>query len=103
MKESFLEKKVSPKNKQTFEDAMQKLEKIAKQLESGDLDLDDALKEFEQGMSLAKYCHDKLEEAERKIEILQKGNNESVKIKNVKIKDTTGELDEDEDLQGSLL
>lgn len=63
--------------KKTFEDAMAQLEKIVQSLESGDLPLDKALKKFEEGVRLSKFCFDKLEETEKKITLLtedQAGN-----------------------------
>jgi len=54
----------------SFEAAMQRLEEIVKSLESGDLALEDSLKEFAEGMELAKYCSKKLEEAEKKVTVL---------------------------------
>ena len=53
-----------------FEDAMKQLEQIATQLESGKLNLDESVKEFENGMKLSKECSKMLEEAEKKITIL---------------------------------
>lgn len=59
----------------SFEENLKELEEIAKNLESGNLNLDEAIKEFEKGMALSKKCTDKLEEAEKKINILvQDGN-----------------------------
>ena len=59
----------------SFEESLKELEEIAKNLESGNLNLDEAIKEFEKGMALSKKCTDKLEEAEKKINILvQDGN-----------------------------
>lgn len=58
-----------------FEDAMKRLEKIVQNLEGGDLPLEDALKAFEEGMRLAKFCSHKLEEAEKKVSILIQENN----------------------------
>lgn len=55
-----------------FEEALKKLEKIAGDLEKGELPLDDSLKRYEEGVRLAKLCTKKLEEAERKVEILIK-------------------------------
>jgi len=96
-------KKAAPKT--SFEDALTELEEIAMRLEDGDLGLDDSIKEFEKGIKLARICHDKLEEAERKIEILQKGDNSSNEVKNrrVAVKSDTGEIEDDEELQGSLI
>jgi exodeoxyribonuclease VII small subunit len=56
-----------------FEEALTGLEKIVAQLEGGDLPLDDALKLFEEGVRLSRFCSVKLDEAERRIEILMKG------------------------------
>ena len=56
--------------KQTFEKAMKKLEQIVQDLESGDLELEKAIKKFEEGVQLSKFCFDKLEETEQKITVL---------------------------------
>lgn len=61
--------------KKTFEDAMTQLEKIVQELESGDLPLEKALKKFEEGVKLSKFCFDKLEETEKKITVLTAGEN----------------------------
>lgn len=53
-----------------FEDAMKELEEIAKELENGDLNLDESVAKFEEGMKLSKNCSKILEEAEKKITIL---------------------------------
>ncbi|HSA14958.1 MAG TPA: exodeoxyribonuclease VII small subunit [Spirochaetota bacterium] len=87
----------------TFEKALEKLEEIVGRLEDGGLGLEQAISEFEKGMKLARFCHDKLEEAERKIEILQKGGETSVEKKEISVKKDTGEIDDEDDLQGSLL
>ncbi len=64
-------------DKKTFEQNLNDLEKIAANLEKGDLNLDQAIAEFELGMKLSKECTKKLDEAERKINILvQKENGE---------------------------
>ncbi|MCL2025206.1 MAG: exodeoxyribonuclease VII small subunit [Leptospirales bacterium] len=91
------------KNPMSFEKALGELETIAVKLERGELGLDESIAEFEKGIKYAKYCHDKLEEAERKISILQKGENSVVEKKPVRIKPDTGEIEDDEELQGSLL
>ncbi len=53
-----------------FEQSMQDLEKIVTELEKGDLNLDESVKKFEEGMKLAKQCNNMLEKAEKKITIL---------------------------------
>ena len=64
--------------KQTFEKAMEKLEKIVQELESADLPLEKAIKKFEEGVQLSKFCSDKLDETEKKITILLKDQNGQV-------------------------
>ncbi len=56
-----------------FEKAMNQLEDIVEQLESGDIALEDSLKLYEKGMNLSKTCQDKLSQAERKVYILKTG------------------------------
>lgn len=82
---------------------MKKLEEIAYLLEQGDAGLEESISLFEAGIKLSKHCHNLLEEAERKIEILQKGDNGAVEPKRIKIKNDTGEIEDDEEMQGSLL
>jgi len=55
-----------------FETALKSLEDIVVQLESGDLTLDRALELFEEGVRISRFCSSKLEEAERKVEVLIK-------------------------------
>ncbi len=55
-----------------FESALKSLEDIVAQLESGDLTLDRALELFEEGIKVSCYCGSKLDEAERKVEVLMK-------------------------------
>ena len=55
-----------------FEEALKKLEKIVSDLERGELSLDDSLKKYEEGVRLSRLCTKKLEEAEKKVEILIK-------------------------------
>jgi exodeoxyribonuclease VII small subunit len=61
--------------KERFEDALNKLEKIVSKLEEGDIPLEESLKLFEEGIRLSRFCNQKLDEAERKVEILLKGKN----------------------------
>ena len=107
-----MEGKKKTLNKMTFEEALSELEGIAIRLEEGSMGLDESIVEFERGSKLAKLCQSKLEEAGKKIEILQKGEElkdgndtkkKKVKRKKVKVNQDTGEIDNDEDLQGSLL
>lgn len=56
----------------TFEESLNELEKIASDLERGELSLEDAISKFEVGMKLSKECSEKLEKAEKRINILVK-------------------------------
>jgi exodeoxyribonuclease VII small subunit len=53
-----------------FEAAIAELEGIVKKLEEGDLPLESSLELYERGVQLSRFCHARLEEAERRIEIL---------------------------------
>lgn len=53
-----------------FEESMKKLEIIVTELENGNLNLDESVKKFEEGMKIAKQCNNILEETEKKITIL---------------------------------
>lgn len=59
-----------------FEDSMKRLEEIVKSLEEGGLSLENALKVFEEGMKVAKFCSNKLEEAEKKVTLLVRESEE---------------------------
>ena len=65
-----------------FEDAMEKLEKIAEELESEDLSLDTSVKKFEEGMKLSKKCNEILQNAEKKITILINGEEKDFSVNN---------------------
>lgn len=53
-----------------FEAAIEDLEHVVEQLESGDLSLEDALAAFEKGIGLVRYCNQKLSEVEKRVEFL---------------------------------
>ena len=53
-----------------FESAISELETLVNTLEEGDLSLDKSLELFERGVQLSRFCHQRLEEAERRIEVL---------------------------------
>ena len=58
----------------SFEQGLSELEAVVKQLESGDLPLEQALSLFERGMQLSGQCRKQLEEAETRVEMLVKHN-----------------------------
>lgn len=60
---------MNPKS-QTFESSLSNLEKIVRQLEEGDLPLEESLKLFEEGVRLSRECQERLNQAERRIEVL---------------------------------
>jgi exodeoxyribonuclease VII small subunit len=60
-------------NGTTFEQAMERLESIVARLESGDVPLETAIELFQEGMSLSRLCGQKLEQVERRIEMLVEG------------------------------
>lgn len=53
-----------------FETAFQKLEKIVQRLEGEEMPLDESLQLFEEGIKLSRFCHQRLEEVEKKIELI---------------------------------
>lgn len=61
-----------------FEASLEKLEKIVDRLEAGDVELEEALAAFEEGVRLAKRCAAQLDQAERRVEILVQEGREVV-------------------------
>ena len=59
-----------PKKNASFEDKLLALESLVEQMEDGELNLEDSLKHFENGISLARECQEALKNAEQKVEIL---------------------------------
>jgi exodeoxyribonuclease VII small subunit len=68
-----------------FETALQRLEEIVKTLEGSELPLASALELFEEGVTLSRFCHSKLDEAERKVEILVKKGNGSMEAEQCEV------------------
>lgn len=64
--------KETTKKNAPFEESLARLEAIVKEMESGSLSLDRMIAHFEEGSALVKQCGDKLNEVERKIEVLIK-------------------------------
>ena len=65
-------KKPEPPKKPDFERSLSRLEEVVRRLESPQLSLDDAMKLFEEGVTLSRECQKQLEEAEGRVEILLK-------------------------------
>jgi len=76
--------------KEKFEEALGRLEDIVKRMETGDMTLEESLKAFEEGIKLARLCSRKLDEAERRVEILLKQEEELV-IKPSKVEENESE------------
>ena len=66
-----------------FEEALKQLESIVTSMESGELPLETMLSRFEEGMNLARHCQSKLEEAEQKIQQLEKNASGDLALKSV--------------------
>jgi exodeoxyribonuclease VII small subunit len=69
--------KFRPIEELSYEEALQELEELVKTLESGDNDLQTTLLHFERGQKLASYCISLLDDAEKKVDQLMKGEDES--------------------------
>lgn len=87
-----------------FEEALKKLEQIVEGLEQGKISLEDSLKKYEEGIRLAKFCSEKLQEAEKKIEILTKDDSGKPKREPFRIKEekTTSPPEEKNKKEGYL-
>lgn len=64
--------------KLSFEKALDQLEQIVQEMEAGKLSLENALKKFEEGIKLSRFCSQKLEETEKKITLLMESQDGSI-------------------------
>jgi exodeoxyribonuclease VII small subunit len=64
--------------KEKFEEALERLEEIVKKMEAGEMTLEESLKAFEEGIRLSRLCAKKLDEADRRVEILLRQEGELV-------------------------
>src|SRR4030095_13701924 len=71
-------KDVSSKN---FESAMEEIEQVVEQIESGELSLEESLAAYEKGVGLVKFCYQKLNEVEKRIEVLVKDKEGKLQLK----------------------
>lgn len=69
--------------KKNFETSLNDLEKIVRKLEDGDLSLEESLKLFEDGVKLSRECQERLNSAERRIEVLLKDSNGEIALQNL--------------------
>ena len=65
----------------TFETSLEELERIVRELEQGELTLEKSLELFEQGVKLSRECQERLNQAERRIEILMRDNQGRVTVR----------------------
>ena len=62
---------MAPKTYKDFESAMERLESITSELESGETRLEEAIKLYTEGLEIVRYCDKKLSEAEKKIKLIR--------------------------------
>ena len=67
---------------------MKRLEKIVGELEGGSLGLEESLKKYEEGIQLSQFCTKKLNEAQKKVQILSKKNSGLLEAEDFKEEDT---------------
>jgi exodeoxyribonuclease VII small subunit len=70
-------KSAHPDIKIDFEGAMRELEELVERMEQGDLSLEQSLKDFERGVALTRTCQQALQEAEQKVQILMRKDEEA--------------------------
>jgi exodeoxyribonuclease VII small subunit len=75
-----------------FETALEELEQVVEQLETGELSLEDSLEALEKGVGLVKFCGQKLDEVEKKVELLVKDKEGKLHLK--AFEDLPGEGDD---------
>lgn len=63
---------MAKKKSDLFEESLKKLQAIVEKMERGDLPLEEAVESYTEGVRLAQYCHQKLEEAEARVQMLMK-------------------------------
>ncbi|HSK74315.1 MAG TPA: exodeoxyribonuclease VII small subunit [Pyrinomonadaceae bacterium] len=79
---------------QTFEASLKELEKIVRRLEEGDLPLEESLKLFETGVRLSRECQERLNQAERRIEVLLQDEDGNPSLQVIKSDDLREEISE---------
>lgn len=92
----------------SFEESLERLNRIVETMEDANLPLENAMSSYEEGIHLIRHCRKVLDEAEKKIEILEKGNSEEataskVRKTEIKINEESGEAVLDDKVQGTLL
>ena len=64
--------------REKFEEALGRLEELVKKMEAGDMTLEESLRAFEEGTRLTRFCAKKLDETERRVDLLLKQGDEPV-------------------------
>jgi exodeoxyribonuclease VII small subunit len=64
--------------KEKFEEALEKLEEIVRRMEAGEMTMEESLKAFEEGIKLARFCTKKLDDADRRVDLLLRQEGELV-------------------------
>jgi len=78
----------------TFEASLEELERIVRQLEQGELTLEKSLELFEQGVTLSRECQERLNQAERRIEILMRDNQGRATVRPFDPENELGSIDD---------
>lgn len=78
------------KQKPSFEEGINQLEKIVEELEKNDLSLEDCIEKFKKGMELSKLCDSKLKEAQEQISLLTQSENGEINEKKITENDLRG-------------
>lgn len=65
--------------KKSFEESLERIEEITRELEEGDIGLEASLKRFEEGIKLIDFCNQRLDEAQKKIQILTRKGDQLVR------------------------
>ena len=82
-----------------FEKAFQQLEKIVQRLEAEELPLDESLQLFEEGIRLSRFCHQRLEEVEKKIELILADAKGEPRTETFEEPETPGQNDDEAELE----
>ena len=72
------------KSEKSFESSFTRLEKILEKLESEDVTLEETIKLYEEGLSLTKFCYEKLNNAELRIKEINKSTKGNLEVKEYK-------------------
>jgi len=72
------------KTEKSFEESFSRLEKILEKLESEDVTLEETIKLYEEGLTLTKFCYERLNNAELRIKEITKSNKGNLEVKDYK-------------------